>query len=140
MPSLGVPLGCKRPFKIGVIGEKVSAQSVRDRFAARFVEQLGVSFVSESISCCSGDGSRVKVVVGQLETVFPLCKEQRSIVVQGFVEAAHIQLFNSRCRWMKRKATERADFWHHAQEKCLEAGGEARLFIDMAPLLAVPRI
>src|SRR2546429_2971470 len=54
-------------FRSGVIGEKVSAQSVRDRFAARFVEQLGVSFVSESISGCSGECSGVKVVVGQLE-------------------------------------------------------------------------
>ena len=128
MPSLRVPLGCKRLLEIGVIGKKVSAQSVRDRFAARFVEQFGVSFVSESISGCSGDCSGVKVVVGQLESVFLLRKKQRSIAIQGFVEAGHIQLFNSRCGWMKREATERADFWHQAQEKCLEAGDEARLF------------
>ncbi len=41
---------------------------------------------------------------------------------------------------MKREAAERADFWHQAQEKRLEAGDDARLFVDMAPLLAVPRI
>jgi len=37
MPSLRVPLGSKRLFEIGEIGEKVPAQSVRDGFAARFV-------------------------------------------------------------------------------------------------------
>src|SRR2546430_6746240 len=32
-------------------------------------------------------------------------------------EAAHIQLFDGRCGWMKREAAERADFGHHTQEK-----------------------
>src|ERR1700747_3363965 len=133
MPSLRVLLGGKRLFEIGVIGEKVSAQRFRDRLAARFVDQLGGSFISESISGCPGDYSGVEIVVGQLEPLFLLRKEQRPIAVQGFVEAAHIQLFNGRCGWMKREAAERANFWHHAQEKCLEAGEEARLFIDVAP-------
>jgi len=70
MPSLRVLLVGKGLFEIGVIGKKVSAQSFRDRFAARFVEQLGVSLISESISRCSGDCSGVKVVVGQLKAVF----------------------------------------------------------------------
>jgi hypothetical protein len=140
MPCLRVPLGCKRLFEIGVIGKKVSAQSVRDGLAARFVDQLGVSFVSESISGCSCDGSGVKVVVGQLEPAFLLRKEQSSIVVQGFVEAAHIQLFHSRCGWMKREATERAYLRNKAQEQCLEASKEVALFIDIAPILAIRRI
>src|SRR5262249_37326865 len=139
-PRLRVTLGCKRFSEIRVIAEKVPAQSVRDNFAACFVEQLGISFVSESISGCSSHRSDVKVVVGQLEPAFPFGKEQRSIVIQGFVEAAHIQLFYSRCGRMKREAAERADFWHHAQKNCLEAGEEARLFIDVAPLLTVRRI
>src|SRR5437868_15511606 len=55
MPGFRMPLGCKSLLEISVIGEKVSAQSVRDRLATRFVEQLGVSFVGESISGCTGD-------------------------------------------------------------------------------------
>src|SRR6266446_7265190 len=137
MPSLRVLLVGKRLFEVGVIGEKISAQSFRDRFAARFVEQLGVGFISEPISGCSGDCSGVKIVVGQFEPPFLLRKQQRSIVDQGFVEAAHIQLFNSRWGWMKREAAERANFWHHAQEKCLEACDEAWFFIDVAPILTV---
>src|SRR4029077_8426133 len=102
--------------------------------------RIVISFVGEPISGCSGDSSGIKVVVRQLEPVFPLRQEQRSIVVQGFVEAVHIQLFNGRCGRMKREAAEWANFWHHAQKECLEASEEARLFIDAAPLLAVPRI
>lgn len=140
MPSLRVPLGCKGLLEIGVIGEKISAQSVGDRFAARFVEQLGISLVSESISGCSGSCPGIEVVVWQLEPVFLLRKQQSAILVQGFVDAFHVQLFNRRWGWMKREAAERANFWHKAQEKRLEAGTEAGLFIDVAPLFAVPRI
>jgi len=140
MPSLRVLLVGKRLFEIGVIGEKISAQSLRDRFVARFVKQLGVSFISKSISGCSGDCSGVKIVVAQLEPPFLLREEQCSKVNQGFVEAAHIQLFNSRWGWMKREAAERANFWHESQEKCLEACAEAWFFIDVAPILTVLRI
>ena len=72
MPSFRAPLGCKRLFEIHVIKEKVLSQSFGDRFAARFVEQLGIGFVGESISACSGDCSGVKVVVRQLEPLFLL--------------------------------------------------------------------
>src|SRR5215831_16937268 len=140
MPILGVPLGCKRLFEIRVIGEKVAAQSIRDRFAARFLEQLGICFVSKSVCGCFGDYAGVKVIIGQLEPVFLLCKEKRSIVVQGLVEAAHIQLFYRGCGWVKREAAEWSDFWHHVQEKCFEASEEAWLFIDVAPLLVVLRM
>src|SRR6185436_8341083 len=140
MPSLGVPFGCNRLFEIGVIREKVPAQGVRDSFAARFVEQLGVRLVSKPISGCSGDCSSVEVVVGQLEPVFLLLKDQRAIMVQGFVEALHIQLFNRRWGWMTREAAERANFWHNAQEKRLQAGAEAGFFVGVAPFFTVPRI
>jgi len=63
VPSLRVPLRGERLFKIGVIGEKILPQNFRERLAARFVQQLGVSFISESIGPCFGDCARIKVIV-----------------------------------------------------------------------------
>ena len=41
---------------------------------------------------------------------------------------------------MKSEAAERANLWHDAQTKCLDASEEPWLFIDLAPVLAVPRL
>src|ERR1700758_2295320 len=140
MPSLGVLFGRKRLCEVDVIGEKVLSQRVRDRFATGFVEQLGISVVGKFVGSWSGHCSRIKVVIGQFEPTLSLVKEQCSKANHGFVEAAHIQLLNGRSGRMKREAAERTNFWHQVQEECPELGEKARLFVDVSPFLAVPRI
>ena len=117
MPRLRIALGGIRLFEIGIIGKKVLAESVRDRLVTRFAEQHSVSFVREWIVGRFGRCSGVKVFVRQLKPAFALRNQQGSIVVQGCVEAAHIQLFNSRCGRMKRKTAKRADFRTRRKKK-----------------------
>src|SRR3954453_21329266 len=42
--------------------------------------------------------------------------------------------------WMKGEAAEGSDFGHQSQKECLEACRETRLFVNVAPLLAIRRI
>lgn len=86
------------------------AQRIRDGFPARFRKQLSAGFIREPVTSRGGDLSGVKIVVGQFEPAFQLRNEQCSIAFQRRVDAAHIQLFNTRSGRMESQAAERANF------------------------------